>query len=300
MDFFFSVQELLDIEGVLGVIIGGVLVVRVLGQVVLVAQKRAHTPQLQDALAAIQHCQFIPAHKFVAEFLIVGSIAWAIATGIRIVVAVDGFLAECFGKIFQGGRLTAAEENLAVHVAHDGIRIIFVDGFQLAAGLQDQTRRDLTAADGSHQLFQLRNLTDVSTLIDQAPHMDRQLAAVLVIRLIAEQIEKLGVDHGDQEVKGAVRITHDEKQRRFSVAQLVQFQLIVHGGIPDFLNIEGCEPGTAGNKDRLGRFARDKKSRTFSSNSKRSHILRTSSRSIRLILSSIVSFAVSLKWTRTI
>ena len=66
MDFFFSVQELLDIEGVLGVIIGGVLVVRVLGQVVLVAQKRAHTPQLKDALAAIQHRQFIPAHKFFA------------------------------------------------------------------------------------------------------------------------------------------------------------------------------------------------------------------------------------------
>ena len=47
-------------------------------------------------------------------------------------------------------------------------------------------------------------------------------------------------------------------------------------------------------------FSRDEKSRTFSSNSKRSHILRTSSRSIRLILSSIVSLAVSLKWTRTI
>ena len=47
-------------------------------------------------------------------------------------------------------------------------------------------------------------------------------------------------------------------------------------------------------------FTRDEKSRTFSSNSKRSHILRTSSRSRRLILSSIVSFAVSLKWTRTI
>ena len=86
MDFFFSFQELLDIECVLGVIVGGVLVVRVLGQVVLVAQKRAHTPQLQDALAAIQHRQFIPAHKFVAEFLVVGAIAWAIATGIGIVV----------------------------------------------------------------------------------------------------------------------------------------------------------------------------------------------------------------------
>ena len=48
------------------------------------------------------------------------------------------------------------------------------------------------------------------------------------------------------------------------------------------------------------RSTRDEKSRTFSSNSKRSHILRTSSRSRRLILSSIVSLAVSLKCTRTI
>ena len=85
--------------------------------------------------------------------------------------------------------------------------------------------------------------------------MDGQLAAVLVICLIAEQIEKLRVDHGDQEVKGAVRIAHDEKQRRFPVAQLVQFQFIVHGGIPNFLNVEGRKPGTAGNKDGLGRFA---------------------------------------------
>ena len=48
------------------------------------------------------------------------------------------------------------------------------------------------------------------------------------------------------------------------------------------------------------RRTRDEKSRTFSSNSRRSHILRTSSRSIRLILSSIVSLAVWLKCTRTI
>ena len=184
-----------------------------------------------------------------AEFLIVGSIAWAIATGIGIVVAVDGFLAECFGKIFQGGRLTAAEEDLRIHIADNSVGVVLVDGFQLAAGLQNQTRRDLTAADGSHQFFQLWNLTDVSTLIDQASHMDGQLTAVHIIGFVAEQIEKLGVDHGDQKVKGAVRIAHDKEQRRFPVAQLVQFQLIVHGGIPDFLNIEGCEPGTAGNKD---------------------------------------------------
>ena len=53
-------------------------------------------------------------------------------------------------------------------------------------------------------------------------------------------------------------------------------------------------------EDYFSPFPRDEKSRTFSSNSQRSHILRTSSRSRRLILSSIVSFAVWLKWTRTI
>ena len=99
--------------------------------------------------------------------------------------------------------------------------------------------------------------------------MDGQLAAVLVICLIAEQIEKLRVDHGDQEVEGTVGITHNQKQCRFPVAQLVQFQFIIHGGIPNFLNVEGRKPGTAGNKDGLGRFAGDKLSRTFSSNSQK-------------------------------
>ena len=182
-----------------------------LGQIVLVAQKWADTAQLQDALAAIQNSKLIPAHQLVAEFLVVGAIAWAIAAGIGIVVAVDGFLAECFGKIFQGGRLAAAEENLAVHVAHDGIRIILVDGFQLASGLQHKASRNLAAADGCHQFFQLRNLANVGTLVDQAAHMDRQLSAVHIICLVTEQIEKLGVDHADKEIERAVRIRHDKE-----------------------------------------------------------------------------------------
>ena len=73
----------------------------------------------------------------------------------------------------------------------------------------------------------------------------------------------MGVNHTDKEIERTVRIAHDKEQRRFPVAQLVQFQFIVHGGIPNFLNVEGRKPGTAGNKDGLGRFARDKLSRTF-------------------------------------
>ena len=69
--------------------------------------------------------------------------------------------------------------------------------------------------------------------------MDGQLAAVHIICLVAQQIEKLGVDHRNQEVKGAVRVRHDEEQRRFLISQRVQLQLIVHGEITQFLDVEG-------------------------------------------------------------
>ena len=122
------------------------------------------------------------------------------------------------------------------------------------------------------------------------------------------------VDHGDEEIEGGIGVTHDEEQccllialvvlvlrvQENLIAQGVKFQLVIHGDLSKLRNVKGGKPGTAGHEDGFGGLARDEKSRTFSSNSKRSHILRTSSRSIRLILSSIVSLAVSLKWTRTI
>ena len=167
------------------------------------------------------------------------TVAGAAATGIRGVEGVDGLLAQHLGQVFQGGRLTAAEENLAVHVAYDGIRIVLVDGFQLASRLQNKAGGDLTAADGSHQLFQIGNLPDVGALVDETPYMNGQLAAVYIICLVAQQIEKLGVDHADEEVEGAVRIAHDEEQCRFLIAQRVQLQLIVHSEVTQLLDVEG-------------------------------------------------------------
>ena len=61
VDFFFSVQIFFNIEGVFGVIVRGQLVVRVLGQIVLVRKKRSDAAQLQDALAAVQHRKFVSA-----------------------------------------------------------------------------------------------------------------------------------------------------------------------------------------------------------------------------------------------
>ena len=122
--------------------------------------------------------------------------------------------------------------------------------------------------------------------------MNRQASAVHIIRLFTEQVEKLGIAHRNEKVKGIVRVGHDDEQGGFPVAQRVQLQLVIGRQFPKLLNVKGRKPCAAGNQDALSCLARDEKSRTFSSNSKRSHILRTSSRSRRLILSSIVSFAV--------
>ena len=156
------------------------------------------------------------------------AVTGAIATGVRGVECVDGLFSQHFRQVFQSGRLTAAQKYLAVHVAHDGVGIVLVDGFQLASRLQNKAGGDLTAADGGHQLFQIGNLPDVGALVDETPYMNGQLAAVYIICLVAQQIEKLGVDHADEEVEGGIRVRHDEEQCRFLIAQRVQLQLIVH------------------------------------------------------------------------
>ena len=85
--------------------------------------------------------------------------------------------------------------------------------------------------------------------------MDGQPPAVHIVGLLTEEVEKLGVHHGNQEVEGAVRIGHDEEQRRFPVAQSVQFQLIVGGDLPQFGDVEGGQSGPAGNQNRLSSLA---------------------------------------------
>ena len=67
--------------------------------------------------------------------------------------------------------------------------------------------------------------------------MDRQPPAVHIVRLFTQEVEQLGVAHGDQEVKAIVRVAHNEEQRGPPVAQGVQLQLIVGGDLPQLGNI---------------------------------------------------------------
>ena len=59
-------QVLLNVEGEFLIIIGGVFVVRVLGQIVFIRQEGTDASQLQDAFAAVHNSQFITTHELFA------------------------------------------------------------------------------------------------------------------------------------------------------------------------------------------------------------------------------------------
>ena len=93
--------------------------------------------------------------------------------------------------------------------------------------------------------------------------MDREPAAVHIVRFFTEQIKQLGVAHGNQEVKAVIGIAHNKEQGGFFVPQGVQFQLIIGCDLPQLGNIEYRQPRTAGNQYRFCGFACCLLSRTF-------------------------------------
>ena len=127
------------------------------------------------------------------------------------------------------------------------IKSLEIEGFELGLCLQNKAGGDLAAADGGHELFQLGNLPDVGALVDEAAHMDRQPAAVHIVGLVAQEIEKLGIDHAGKEVEGVVCVGNDDKQRRFPVAQRVQLQLVIRRDLPQLVDVEGGKARTAAN-----------------------------------------------------
>ena len=81
--------------------------------------------------------------------------------------------------------------------------------------------------------------------------MHRQSAAVNIIRFFAQQVKQLCVNHGNQEIKSRVCIAHNEEQSRFLISHRIQRQLIIHGDITDFFNIEGSQTCAAAHQNRL-------------------------------------------------
>ena len=183
----------LHVKGVLRVCIGQIFVMRMLCNVILARQKRAHTAKLQDALAAVQHFKLIHGQQAFTELLVIQAVRRFASPRFACVVGVDGLSPKRFGQGFERRRLFAAEKQARVTVADDGFRIVLVQCLELALRLQNQTRGDFSAANRRHQLFEFRNLPDIGALVDQATHMHGQSPAVHIVRLVAQEVEKLGM-----------------------------------------------------------------------------------------------------------
>ena len=133
--------------------------------------------------------------------------------------------------------------------------MVFVQRFQLALRLQHQTGGNFAASNRGHELFQVWNLANVGAFVNETAHMHRQPAAMLIVRAFAQQVEQLAVAHGNQEVERAVRIAHNQEQRRFLFPEGVQCQLVRRGEIAQLCNIERGKPCAAGNQDAFRRLA---------------------------------------------
>ena len=256
-------QECFNVKSVLVIRIGSVLEIGVLGNVVLIRKERTHATQLEDALVSVHRRKLILAHQLFPQFLIVERVGGLSATALSGVVGVDGFLTQHGSQLLEGGWLLTAQEDGSIHVADDGIRIVLIDRLELTLRLQHQTGGDLTASDGCHQLFQLRDLADIGALVNETAHMDWEPAAIHIVGFFAEQIKQLGVAHRDQEVKAVICITHNEEQGSFPVSQRIQLQLVISCDLAQLCNVKYGKARTTGNKNRLGCFSSNKMSIVF-------------------------------------
>ena len=291
-------QVAFHIKSILRIIIRKLFILWVACYIIFVREKWPNTLHLKDAFAVVHHRNLIGTHQVLPQLLKILSMTFLISLGHAGVLEINRLFAKHLGDFFQGTSLFSTQKQHTGTVTNNRFCMIFIDRFELRLGLHHNMCRYLTASDDADDVLKVGYLL-VCKLIQQTGHMDRQCSAASK-RFITENIEHLGVHHCRDKMKGGIGIRHHHKQCCFFMSNPVNFQLIIRHQTANFCNIKGSKSGSAGNQDGFCCFTRDEKSRTFSSNSKRSYILRTSSRSRRLILSSIVSFAVWLKCTRTI
>ena len=150
-----------------------------------------------------------------------------------------------------------------IHVSDDGVGVVFVNRFKLALCLEDEAGGYLTTSDCCDQLLQPGDLPDIGGLVYEAAHMDRQPAAIHIISLFAQQVEKLGVGHSNQKVHAVLGVAHYEEQGCLAISEGVQFQLVIGGQVPDLLNVKNRGSGRRADKDTFGCLTRNELSRTF-------------------------------------
>ena len=85
--------------------------------------------------------------------------------------------------------------------------------------------------------------------------MDRQSAILGLVCLVKENLEQLVIEDTNQEVEAGIAVGDDRKQCRLFLSDGVQLQLIGHGQLRQFGNVELLQLGQQGDVDGFGGFA---------------------------------------------
>ena len=210
---------------------------------------------MENAFSSIHHGQLVNRHQGFAELLIVQAVRHLAASAFAGVVGVDCFLSKQLFHLLERRLLLAAEKQQRIAVANDGIRVVLVDGFELGLSLQDDACRDFAASDGGDQLLKIGDLPNVCKFVDEAADMNREPAAVHIIRLFAQQIEQLRISHADQEVETGVCVRHNQEQCCTLVPNGVQMQLVIGRNLAKLLNIKDRKACSAAHQNTLGCLA---------------------------------------------
>ena len=69
--------------------------------------------------------------------------------------------------------------------------------------------------------------------------MDGKPPVVNIVRLVAEQVEHLGVHDSDNKVERIVGIADDDEQCRLLISEGIKLQLVVAHQLPQLCDVEG-------------------------------------------------------------
>ena len=244
-------QVLFDMEGVSFVIIGKLLIFRVFGNIIFIRKEWSCPTDLQDTFAAVHDSQFILCHKLVAGFLHVIGVAAGGPTGIAGICHVDRLFSQDLRHFFESACFFATKEKCGIAVAHDDVGSVFIDRFQLRQALQYDRSGDFPAPYGGNQFLKPGDLSDIAKFVQKTADMDRKTAIILIIRQITEQIEKLGVENGDNEIESVVCVRDNDEEGSLFSAETFQIHFIIGSEIPQFFDIKWSKPGSARNKYAL-------------------------------------------------
>ena len=70
--------------------------------------------------------------------------------------------------------------------------------------------------------------------------MDGQPPAVHVVGLIAQQICELGLQNGNDKVKGRIGVAHNEEQSRFLISDSIKLHFVIHHQVTQLLDVKGA------------------------------------------------------------